>query len=61
MKLEGERIFVTEASKGIGAAIARDAAEEGARVSFVDIDVAGGEDIPIGTQECRASRLFSPR
>ena len=43
MKLEGEHIFVTGASKGIGAAIARDAAEKGARVSFVDIDVAGGE------------------
>jgi len=43
MKLEGEHIFVTGAAMGIGAAIARDAAEEGARVSIVDIDVAGGE------------------
>ncbi len=43
MKLSGQHIFVTGASKGIGAAIARDAAEEGARISFVDIDVPGGE------------------
>jgi len=44
MKLTGQHIFVTGASKGIGAAIARDAAEEGARISFVDIDVPSGEE-----------------
>lgn len=43
MKLAGQHIFVTGAASGIGAAIARDAAEEGARVSFVDIDCPGGE------------------
>jgi NAD(P)-dependent dehydrogenase (short-subunit alcohol dehydrogenase family) len=43
MKLTGQHIFVTGAANGIGAAIARDAAEEGARISFVDIDVSGGD------------------
>ena len=45
MKLAGEHIFVTGGAKGIGEAIVRDAANEGAKVSFVDIDVAASEKL----------------
>lgn len=43
MKLANQHIFVTGGAKGIGAAIVRDAALAGAKVSFVDIDVATSE------------------
>ena len=43
MKLANKHIFVTGGAKGIGEAIVRDAATEGASVSFIDIDVAAGE------------------
>jgi NAD(P)-dependent dehydrogenase (short-subunit alcohol dehydrogenase family) len=39
MKLANKHIFVTGGAKGIGAAIVQDAADEGAAVSFIDIDV----------------------
>ena len=39
MKLANQHIFVTGGANGIGAAIVRDVALAGARVSFVDIDV----------------------
>ena len=45
MKLAGEHIFVTGGAKGIGEAIVRDAANEGAKVSFVDIDVVAAEKL----------------
>jgi len=45
MKLANKHIFVTGGAKGIGEAIVRDAAKEGAKVSFVDIDVAAGEKL----------------
>jgi len=45
VKLSGEHIFVTGGAKGIGEAIVRDAANEGAKVSFVDIDVTAGEKL----------------
>jgi NAD(P)-dependent dehydrogenase (short-subunit alcohol dehydrogenase family) len=45
VKLAGEHIFVTGGAKGIGEAIVRDAANEGAKVSFVDIDVAAAEKL----------------
>ena len=45
MKLAGEHIFVTGGAKGIGEAIVRDAANEGAKVSFVDIDGAAAEKL----------------
>ncbi|MCX6426099.1 MAG: SDR family oxidoreductase [Actinobacteria bacterium] len=43
MKLPNDHILVTGGANGIGAAIVLDAAQAGARVSFVDIDVAGSE------------------
>ena len=43
MKLSNDHILVTGGAKGIGAAIVLDAAQAGARVSFVDIDVAASE------------------
>jgi len=45
VKLAGEHIFVTGGAKGIGEAIVWDAANEGAKVSFVDIDVAAAEKL----------------
>jgi NAD(P)-dependent dehydrogenase (short-subunit alcohol dehydrogenase family) len=45
MKLAGHHIFVTGGSKGIGEAIVRDCLAEGAKVSFVDIDVAAGDKL----------------
>lgn len=44
MKLQNEHIFVTGGASGIGAAIVRDAAENGARVSFCDIDEKTGDE-----------------
>lgn len=43
MNLAGAHIFVTGGSQGIGAAIVREAALAGARVSFGDIQVEAGE------------------
>jgi NAD(P)-dependent dehydrogenase (short-subunit alcohol dehydrogenase family) len=45
MKLTGHHIFVTGGAKGIGEAIVRDCLKEGAKVSFIDIDVASGEKL----------------
>ena len=45
MKLTGHHIFVTGGAKGIGEAIVRDCLAEGAKVSFIDIDVSGGEKL----------------
>lgn len=43
MKLANQHIFVTGGAKGIGAAVVRDVALAGAKVSFVDIDVDTSE------------------
>jgi NAD(P)-dependent dehydrogenase (short-subunit alcohol dehydrogenase family) len=45
MKLANKHIFVTGGAKGIGEAIVRDSAKEGAKVSFVDIDVTASEKL----------------
>jgi NAD(P)-dependent dehydrogenase (short-subunit alcohol dehydrogenase family) len=42
-RLFGEHILVTGGSKGIGAAIVEKCLAEDARVSFIDLDQAGGE------------------
>lgn len=44
MKLNKQHIFVTGGAAGIGAAIVLDAAQEGARVSFCDINVENGKN-----------------
>lgn len=44
MKLKDEHILVTGGASGIGAAIVLDAASEGAKVSFCDLNVATGEN-----------------
>ena len=45
MKLANKHIFVTGGAKGIGEAIVRDATNEGASVSFIDIDSVSGEKL----------------
>lgn len=42
-QLDGEVVLVTGGAQGIGAAIVAVAAEQGAAVSFCDVDAAGGE------------------
>ena len=44
MRLKNEHILVTGGAAGIGAAIVLDAAQEGARVSFCDINVKDGAE-----------------
>ncbi len=44
MRLEGETAIVTGGAKGIGLAVARRLAEEGAKVVIADIDVEAGQD-----------------
>ena len=41
-RLNGEHVFVTGGAKGIGAAIVEKCLNEGARVSFIDVDVDAG-------------------
>jgi NAD(P)-dependent dehydrogenase (short-subunit alcohol dehydrogenase family) len=42
MKLHNEHVFVTGGAAGIGAAIVLDAVQQGAKVSFCDINVPAG-------------------
>lgn len=42
-RLQGEHVFVTGGAKGIGAAVVEKCLAEGASVSFMDTDAAGGE------------------
>jgi NAD(P)-dependent dehydrogenase (short-subunit alcohol dehydrogenase family) len=42
-RLAGKRIFVTGAAQGLGAAIARASAQQGAKVAVADVNVAGAE------------------
>ena len=44
-RLNGKRMLVTGAASGLGAAIARMAAHEGARVALSDIDLAGAQSV----------------
>ena len=42
-RLKDEHVFVTGGAAGIGAAIVKKCAQEGAKVSFVDLDTKGEE------------------
>jgi NAD(P)-dependent dehydrogenase (short-subunit alcohol dehydrogenase family) len=47
-KLDGQHVFVTGGSRGIGAATVEKALEEGARVSFIDLEAAAGAKLAAG-------------
>lgn len=52
MKLTGKTVFVTGAGSGLGAAICRLFAAEGARVAVTDVNLAAAEEV---AGQCRAS------
>ena len=63
-RLNGEHVLVTGGAKGIGAAVVKKCLAEGATVTFMDLDAAGGEAFTeqlIAVDVKRANRLiFSP-
>src|SRR5262245_52981191 len=42
-RLEGKKVFVTGAAQGLGAAIAKGAAREGAKVALADLNADGAQ------------------
>jgi NAD(P)-dependent dehydrogenase (short-subunit alcohol dehydrogenase family) len=58
-RLENEHVLVTGGSRGIGAAIVERALQEGARVSFIDIDETAGRAFADGLG--RPDRVFFQR
>ena len=44
-RLEGQHVFITGGSRGIGAAIVEKAIAEGAKVSFIDLEAQAGEQL----------------
>jgi NAD(P)-dependent dehydrogenase (short-subunit alcohol dehydrogenase family) len=56
--LEGKTAIVTGAGGGIGEAIARRFAQEGARVTVADIDASGGERVVAEIQEAGGAAQF---
>jgi len=59
MKLADQHVFVTGGSKGIGEAIVRDCLAQGAKVSFVDIDVLNGEALVAELRKAGHSVAFA--
>jgi NAD(P)-dependent dehydrogenase (short-subunit alcohol dehydrogenase family) len=57
-RFEGRSVIVTGGAKGIGAAICRAFAEEGARVMCADVDVAAGEALASAPTGCGEIRFF---
>jgi NAD(P)-dependent dehydrogenase (short-subunit alcohol dehydrogenase family) len=58
MRLKGEHLLVTGGSQGIGEAIVIDGVSEGAKVTFVDIDVARGNALAARLNEAGYSVNF---
>jgi 3-oxoacyl-[acyl-carrier protein] reductase len=56
VKLSGKNVFVTGAASGLGAAISRLFAAEGARVAVTDIDMGAAENVAL---ECAAATAGS--
>lgn len=59
MKLAHQHVFVTGGAKGIGEAIVRDCLDQGAKVSFVDIDVPNGEALVAELRKAGHSVAFA--
>lgn len=53
-RLDGQHVFVTGGSRGIGAATVEKALEEGARVSFIDLEAEAGAKLAValGIERC---------
>jgi len=56
--LSGRHVFVTGGATGIGAAFVEQFAKQGARVSFIDIDEASGEQLAENLVGCTHRPLF---
>jgi NAD(P)-dependent dehydrogenase (short-subunit alcohol dehydrogenase family) len=56
-RVTGKKAFVTGAARGLGAAIARALAEEGARVVLADIDFAGAETVAAEIDRIAGTRI----
>jgi NAD(P)-dependent dehydrogenase (short-subunit alcohol dehydrogenase family) len=59
-RLEGEHVLVTGGAQGIGAAIVEKCLKEGARVSFIDRDLAKAEEQVARLDADAARLLFGP-
>lgn len=58
--LRGKRVFITGGATGIGAALVAGFAAQGARVAFVDLARAAGEELAAALGQSGASVLFTP-
>jgi NAD(P)-dependent dehydrogenase (short-subunit alcohol dehydrogenase family) len=59
-RLEGEHVFVTGGAQGIGAAIVEKCLQEGAKVSFIDRDLARANEQVARLDADAARLLFGP-
>ena len=48
-RVEGKKAFITGGAQGLGAAMARRLAAEGAKVSIADINYAGAQSVAAAT------------
>ena len=61
-RVEGKKAFITGGAQGLGAAMARRLAAEGAKVSIADINHAGAQAVAeaINAEHGEGTAFFSP-